>query len=191
VEAVFAMHPKDEDADFEHFLDVQLLWDEGMAERAVAYLRAHPDKTLVVLAGTGHVEYGQGIPQRVARRIEVPAATVVSGSMRPFDPALADFILYPQRVDLPATGLLGVMLDTEAEGQGLGVQGFSENSGAKAAGVETGDRIVSVGDSSIDSYADIRIALMDSRPGDTLPVQVLRDKVIGGSERLTFEVELH
>ena len=28
------MHPKGDDAVFEHFLDVQLLWDEGMAERA-------------------------------------------------------------------------------------------------------------------------------------------------------------
>lgn len=191
IEAVFTMHPKDDDADFEHFLDVQLLWDEGMAARAAEYLRRHPDKTLVVLAGTGHVEYGHGIPSRVARRIDVPAATVVSGSMRPFDPALADFILYPQRVDLPDTGLLGVMLDAEADGEGLGVEGFSAGSGAEAAGVEAGDRIVSVGDNAINSYADIRIALMDSRPGDKLPVEVLRKKLVGGSERLTFDVELH
>jgi uncharacterized iron-regulated protein len=191
VEAVFAMHPKDEDADFEHFLDVQLLWDEGMAARAAEYLRGEPGKTLVVLAGTGHVEYGHGIPQRLARRIDVPAATVVSGSMRPFDPALADFILYPQRVELPASGLLGVMLDTESEGDGLGVQGFSDDSGAKAAGMEEGDRIVSVGDDPVDSYADIRIALMDSRPGETLPVAVLRNRLIGGAERLTFDVQLH
>jgi uncharacterized iron-regulated protein len=190
IEAVFAMHPKDEDANFEHFLEVQLLWDEGMAARAAAYLGAHPDKTLVVLAGTGHVEYGRGIPQRVARRIDAPAATVVSGGMRPFDPALADYILYPQRVDLAASGLLGVMLDTESAGEGIGVQGFSEDSGARAAGVEAGDRIVGVGDNAIDNYADIRIALMDSRPGETLPVQVLRKKVIGGTERLTFDVQL-
>jgi uncharacterized iron-regulated protein len=191
VEAVFAMHPKDDDADFEHFLEVRLLWDEGMAERAADYLERHPQTTLVVLAGVGHVEYGQGIPQRVARRVDAPAATVVSGTMRPFDPELADYILYPQRVELPATGLLGVMLDTESEGEGLGVQGFSEDSGAKAAGVEEGDRIVGVGDSAIDSYADIRIALMDSRPGETLPVQVLRKTLLGRAERLTFEVQLH
>jgi uncharacterized iron-regulated protein len=190
LEAVFALHPKEDDADFEHFLEVQLLWDEGMAERAAEYLKAHPEKTLVVLAGTGHVEYGRGIPRRVARRVAVPAATVVSGSMRPFDPALADFILYPQRVELPATGLLGVMLDTKSDGRGLGVEGFSEDSGAKAAGVEAGDRIVVVGDKPIDSYADIRIALMDSRPGETLPVEVLRTKLIGGTERLTFDVQL-
>ena len=191
MKAVFAMHPKDDDADFEHFLDVQLLWDEGMAERAAAYLRAHPDKTLVVLAGTGHVEYGQGIPRRVGRRIDAPAATVVSGTNRPFDAEMADFILFPQRVELPATGLLGVMLDTESEGEGIGVQGFSEDSGAQAAGMKEGDRIVGVGENAIDSYTDIRIALMDSRPGETLPVEVTRKTLLGRTERLSFDVQLH
>ncbi len=191
VKAVFAIHPKDEDASFERFLDVQLLWDEGMAERAAAYLREHPSKTLVVLAGSGHVAYGQGIPRRVARRIEAPAATVVSGTNRRFDVDVADFILYPRRVALPATGLLGVMLDIESKGEGIGIQGFSEDSGAKAAGMKTGDRIVGVGDNPIHSYADIRIALMDSRPGETLPVEVLRKTLLGGAERLSFEVQLH
>jgi uncharacterized iron-regulated protein len=191
VKAVYDMHPKDEDADFEHFLDVQLLWDEGMAERAASYVEANPERALVVLAGSGHVEYGHGIPRRLTRRVEVPTATVLSGVMRPFDPAMADFVLYPKRVELPASGLLGVMLDTESEGEGIGVQGFSEDSGAKAAGVEEGDRIVGVGENSIDGYADIRIALMDRRPGETLPVEVLREKLIGKPERLSFDVQLH
>jgi uncharacterized iron-regulated protein len=191
VKAVYDMHPKDEDADFEHFLDVQLLWDEGMAERAASYVKANPERALVVLAGSGHVEYGHGIPRRLTRRVEVPTATVLSGVMRPFDPAMADFVLYPKRVELPVSGLLGVMLDTESEGEGIGVQGFSEDSGAKAAGVEEGDRIVGVGENSIDGYADIRIALMDRRPGETLPVEVLREKLIGKPERLSFDVQLN
>ncbi len=86
VKAVFDMHPKGDDAVFEHFLDVQLLWDEGMAERAARYLEANPGKTLVVLAGAGHVEYGRGIPARVQRRLPVPSATVINGTLRPFDP---------------------------------------------------------------------------------------------------------
>ncbi|MCF7983414.1 MAG: ChaN family lipoprotein [Thiohalocapsa sp.] len=191
VEAVFDMHPKGDDADVEHFLDVQLLWDESMAERAARYLREHPEKTLVVLAGAGHVEYGRGIPQRVARRLPVPSATVINGTMRPFDPDAADFILFPRRVELPSTGLLGVMLDTESDGAGLGVRGFSDNSGAKSAGVKEGDRIVGVGGNAIESYADIRIALMDSRPGQKLPVEVVRKSLVGGPEQLTFEVEPH
>jgi uncharacterized iron-regulated protein len=191
VKAVFAMHPKGEDADFEHFLEVQLLWDEGMAEQAANYVKANPDKTLVVLAGSGHVQYGEGIPSRFQRRIDVPSATVMSGAMRPFDPDMADFVLFPKRVSLPKTGLLGVMLDTRSEGEGIGVQGFSEVSGAKAAGVEEGDRIISVAENPIASYADIRIVLMDARPGETLPVEVLREKLLGEPERLSFDIELN
>lgn len=191
IKKVFDMHPQDEDADFEHFLDVQLLWDEGMAERAAEYLRAHPGKAMVVLAGVGHVEYGRGIPRRVARRLPVESAILVNGTHRAPDPAVADYILYPRRVELPATGMLGVMLDTESEGEGLGVQGFASESGAQAAGVKEGDRIVRVGDELIASYADIRIALMDSRPGQELPVEVLRKPLLGRPERLQLQVELH
>lgn len=178
-------------ARFERFLAVQLLWDEGMAERAAAYLREHPEKTLVVMAGAGHLEYGQGIPKRVQRRIQVPAAVVLNGTRRDLDPRAADFLLFPRGVALPAAGLLGVLLDTEAKGEGMAVKGFSEGSGAKAAGMEEGDRIVRVGETAIASYADIRIALIDSRPGQRLPVEVLRKPLLGSPDRVDLEVELH
>jgi uncharacterized iron-regulated protein len=191
VMAVFEHHPQKDNANFEHFLDVQLLWDEGMADRAARYLRENPSKSMVILAGAGHVEHGQGIPKRLLRRVPSESAIVLNGSVRNLEPGVADFLLYPQRVELPASGLLGVLLDLESEGEGIGVQGFVENSGAKAAGVEEGDRIVKVGDDEIASYADIRIALLGSRPGHKIPVEVLRKHVITADQRLRFEVELH
>jgi uncharacterized iron-regulated protein len=190
VKQVFDMHPTREERDFEHFLEVQLLWDEGMAERAARFLENHPEKTLVVLAGAGHVEYGQGIPKRVLRRIEVPAVSLLNGSTREMDPGAADYLLYPRGVELPAAGLLGVMLGKEIDAEGARVDGFAEGSGAKAAGVEEGDRIVRIGDQPVRRYADIRIALIDSRPGQRLPVEVRRKHIIGSDEQLTFEVEL-
>ncbi|MFY9973576.1 MAG: ChaN family lipoprotein [Chromatiaceae bacterium] len=191
VKRVFDMHPTREDRAFEHFLEVQLLWDEGMAERAARYLQEHPNKTLVVLAGAGHIEFGQGIPRRVLRRTPVAAASLLNGSVRELDPEAADYLLYPRRVELPAGGLLGVMLGKEIDDQGARVQGFAEDSGAKAAGLEEGDQILRIGDQPVRGYADIRIALMDSRPGQRIPVEVRRKHVIGADEQLTFEVELH
>ncbi len=191
VMAVFEHHPQKDNANFEHFLDVQLLWDEGMADRAARYLRENPSKSMVILAGAGHVEHGQGIPKRLLRRVPSESAIVLNGIVRELDPGVADFLLYPQRVELPASGLLGVLLDLESEGEGVGVQGFVENSGAKAAGIEEGDRIVKVGDDEIASYADIRIALLGSGPGQKIPVEVLRKHVITADQRLRFEVELH
>jgi uncharacterized iron-regulated protein len=204
VRAAFDSHPqmrghdseegKDEpeaaDARFERFLSVQLLWDEGMAERAARYLQDNPGKMMVVLAGAGHLEYGQGIPKRLQRRIQAPSAIVLNGTERDLDPTAADFLLYPRQVSLPAAGLLGVRLDTEAKGEGVAVKGFSETSGAKAAGMAEGDRIVRVGQTVVGGYADIRIALLDGRPGQRMPVEVLRERLFGGPERVSMEVEL-
>ncbi|MBK5932156.1 ChaN family lipoprotein [Halochromatium salexigens] len=187
---IFELHPKGDDASFEHFLEVQLLWDEGMAERAVRWLRDNPESQLIVLAGTGHVEYGRGIPKRVERRLPVSMSVVMSGRQRPFDPAMADYLLYPRPVDLPQIGLMGVMLDTDSEGEGVAVQGFAQQSGAREAGLKAGDRIIAIGDVAIDAYADIRIALMDSQPGQQMPVAVLRDLLVGGAKPLRFEITL-
>jgi len=191
IKAVFDHHPMAEEKSFEHFLDVQLLWDEGMAERAASYLKKHPEKTLVVLAGSGHLEYGQGIPERLLRRVPVESAILLNGTEHRPDPKIADFLLYPQPVPLPASGLLGVLLDIDAEGEGIGIQGFAENSGAEAAGMQKGDRILEVGGDPIASYSDIRIALLGRKPGERLLVVVSRERLMGEDERLTFEVELH
>lgn len=58
---------------FERFLQAQVLWDETMAEAiAQAWLR-HPDRQIVVLVGQGHLLFGEGIPNRVARRLKAAA----------------------------------------------------------------------------------------------------------------------
>ncbi|AFY60232.1 ChaN family lipoprotein [Synechococcus sp. PCC 6312] len=55
--------------DFEKFFQAQVLWDETMATVIANYVKQHPQKTLVVLVGQGHLLYGDGIPQRVQRRL--------------------------------------------------------------------------------------------------------------------------
>lgn len=55
--------------DFDNFWAAQVLWDETMAEGIAEYRQAHPDDQIVVLAGQGHLVYGYGIPDRVARRL--------------------------------------------------------------------------------------------------------------------------
>ncbi|WP_295608565.1 ChaN family lipoprotein [uncultured Lamprocystis sp.] len=190
VKAVFDQHPMPDKKSFERFIEVQLLWDEGMAERAARYLQEHPQQTLVVLAGAGHLEYGQGIPKRLLRRQPVSAVSLLNANQRELDPAAADYLLFPRPVDLPQSGMLGVMLNPEVGDQGVEIQGFSEDSGAKAAGVKEGDRIVRVGEQPVSTYADIRIALIDALPGRRVPVEVLRKPLIGADEMLIFDVEL-
>ncbi|EGV30126.1 protein of unknown function DUF399 [Thiorhodococcus drewsii AZ1] len=189
--AVFDQHPGAEHRNFEHFLEVQLLWDEGMAERAAKYLKSHPDRTLVVLAGAGHLEYGQGIPRRLLRRVPAPAAVVLNGTGRSLDREAADYFLFPSPVELPPSGMLGIQLDEDTPGEGVRVVGIGEGSGAKLAGMQEDDRILSIEGQPIARYADIRIALLDAPPGRRLSVEVLRKRLVGGDQRLTLEVELH
>jgi len=58
----------------------QVLWDEAMADTAIKYRAAFPPKSedvFVVVAGSGHVMYGQGINYRLARRKAGDGITVV------------------------------------------------------------------------------------------------------------------
>jgi uncharacterized iron-regulated protein len=63
---------------FENFFLAQVLWDETMAQGIVDFLKANPDRTVIALAGDGHIAYGHGIPSRVSRRIpEVQQRSVI------------------------------------------------------------------------------------------------------------------
>lgn len=77
----------------------QVLWDEAMADTALKYLGAHNPSSrtvFVVIAGSGHVMYGQGINYRVAKRKAGDGVTVVMlAANEPLTVAngLADFVL--------------------------------------------------------------------------------------------------
>ncbi len=185
---VYQHHPKSTESDFERFFEVQLLWDEGMAERAASFLRQNPGKRLVVLAGSGHLESGEGIPKRLKRRLAVPSAVVLNGTSRGVDPAVADHLLLTEPVELPQPGLLGILLDTE--GGRVTAKGFGERSGAEEAGLKKGDQILRIGERPIRSYTDVRIALLGRAPGEKVSLAVARERLLMGTEELTYEVEL-
>jgi uncharacterized iron-regulated protein len=61
---------KGRSAGFDRFVEAQVLWDETMADAIVQYVQKYRDRQVVVLAGQGHLLYGDGIPSRVQRRLE-------------------------------------------------------------------------------------------------------------------------
>lgn len=188
IKKVFSHHPMAEDIQFDNFFTAQLLWDEAMAERAARHLAENPEARMVLLAGTGHLEYGQGIPRRLLRRQQVASAIILNQAHHGLEPDLADFLLFPERIDLPRSGLLGVMLDLD--GDGVTVKDFGDDSPAENAGLKTGDRILTIAGASVESYSDIRLTLMDRRPGEEVPVEVKRERMILGDERLSYQVKL-
>jgi uncharacterized iron-regulated protein len=53
--------------DFIRFCEAQLVWDTAMAINAVNHLEQHPDRMMVLLAGSGHARK-LGIPYQVKSR---------------------------------------------------------------------------------------------------------------------------
>jgi uncharacterized iron-regulated protein len=187
---VYAHHPPNESGGgFDRFMEIQLVWDEVMAERAADYLRAHPGTRMVVLAGGGHVTYGSGIPRRVDRRLAVDQAIVVNGAgHRAPDPKMGDYLLYTEARDLPPAGRLGVVLDGGEKG--VVITGFADNSAGQEAGLEEGDVIAALGEGPVASFADVQLALWDKRPGDVVEVRVRRERWLGGVADRSYRVEL-
>jgi hypothetical protein len=185
---IFEQHPRTPGQSFEHFLDVQLLWDEGMAARAAAYLEAHPDQTMVILAGSGHLAHGSGIPQRLVRRVPVSSAIVLLGWEEQLEPGLADFLLLPQKRALPPAGKFGALL-VEQDGK-LNVEQCLAGSPCEAAGIRTGDQLVSVNGTPIDDMTDLREVTWDKRPGDKVTLEIRRRRWFGQPQELSHELEL-
>ena len=70
--AIYGGHTKSENG-LEGFQRVQALWDEGMAENAVRYLKSPEgqNRRMVIIAGGNHIRYGIGIPRAVYRRLPI------------------------------------------------------------------------------------------------------------------------
>jgi uncharacterized iron-regulated protein len=65
------------DVDRKKFIDVQLMWDSGMAYRIAKLAAGNPKAKLIVIVGRGHVWRGYGIPERVNHLLgEVPQAVL-------------------------------------------------------------------------------------------------------------------
>jgi len=65
-------------AQFENMYPAQSLWDCAMGEGAIAAAKKHPDATVIVLAGSGHVIYNLGIGRVIKDRSDLSFASVVT-----------------------------------------------------------------------------------------------------------------
>jgi uncharacterized iron-regulated protein len=182
------------------FQQVQMLWDETMAQAAADYLASGPGsgKRLVVMAGGNHVRYGFGIPRRLFRRLPLSYAIVETYAAEISDDKLDTLM----DVDLPELPMrpadiywavayrdleqervkLGVMIE-QAEQGGVRVMGIIPGSPAEAAGFQVGDLIISIDGVEVREVFDLTHKVAEHQPGDTGPVGVMR-----GEERLSLEV---
>jgi uncharacterized iron-regulated protein len=84
-------------SDFARFCEAQLVWDTVMAIKALEYLEAHPQRTMVLIAGSGHVQR-PAVPAQVRKRAELPFLILLpetAGSLdrRQLDAKAADYLI--------------------------------------------------------------------------------------------------
>jgi hypothetical protein len=73
---------------------------------------------------------------------------------------------------------MGVMPDYAFDGEGMRIDGVTENKPAFKAGIKTGDIVKRLGDMEVKNVQDYMKALSNFKKGDSTKVEVLRDKSI-------------
>ncbi len=180
--AAFEGHKSTQPGAFDRFVGAQLVWDEGMADQAATYAMANPGRRLVVLAGSGHLAFGAGIPQRLERRTHLTYAIVLNGGDE-IDRHMADYLLLGDQQRLPPAGVLGISLE-EKNGEGR-IRSLTPSGAAAKAGLKPGDILTDIDGQPVKNVAGMRLALWDKKPGDRVGVTVRRKRA---SRTLTIDL---
>jgi uncharacterized iron-regulated protein len=185
---IFDQHPEF-GGEFEDFMRSQLTWDESMADRAARYLQQFPDARMLILAGSGHIMFGSGIPNRIKRRIDVTTFSIlVSEDFLPVSDDIADYLVLSSAQVMEPAGLIGAFLKTD--GKLLKITGYSANSAVQEAGIEEGAVIIGVDGDEVHSLADFKLALLDKKPGDTVKLHYLENTEAGEENRKSVSITL-
>jgi uncharacterized iron-regulated protein len=161
----------------ETLFEAQCRMDVVMAFNAAEALEAHPDTTLVVLAGTGHVIYELGIARQIQRWYEGPVTTIVPVSVEDANTrvraSVGDFAWgVPEMID-PAFPELGAV-SVSIEG-GLHIIRVEPGSPAERGGLEIGDLLTHFKDAAITAKSDLSRTLATVEWGDEVAVIIQRD----------------
>ncbi len=171
---VFRQHGQSQVGSFEYFFQAQLSWDETMAQNVADYLTLHPDMSMAVLAGSGHIAYGFGIPSRVARRMPGLEYSIIIND--PGDDMVAeagDFFLFPPEEEVEKSPKLGVVL-TDKNNR-LEIKQVMPGSPADKGGVKAGDILTAFDGHELHSINDLKLELFFKKLGEKAKLTVERD----------------
>jgi uncharacterized iron-regulated protein len=190
IRSSYKQHKKGTAKGFEYFYQAQCLWDEAMAETLSDFLKSPEEegKTILVLAGNGHIAFGFGIPKRLHRRVSLPYQTVLlkewrkgmdedyffSQTTRP----LADFLWItqpgPPEKKRPR---IGIDLKEMEDPKRVWIERIMPESPAEKAGLLPGDQFVSIDGKEVQSLKDIHDAVAHKGWGNEIVIIILREEV--------------
>jgi uncharacterized iron-regulated protein len=186
IESVYKDHEGGLARDFEKFYQAQVLWDEGMAEHLSEFLTSPEGqgKTVIFLAGNGHIIFHFGIPNRFYRRTPILYKTIVLKEWRmgieddsmltKRSLPLADYLWIthptPPEKKRPRIGLV-----LKEETDGVRIELIIPKSPAEKAGLLPGDRILSVDGNEIKRLRDLHDAVARKGHGKDFTITALRE----------------
>ncbi|NWG02118.1 MAG: ChaN family lipoprotein [Syntrophaceae bacterium] len=188
IQSIYKNHHGEMAENFENFYQAQTLWDEGMAETLAEFLKS-PDgegKTVLVLAGSGHIVFGFGIPKRFYRRTSIPYQTIVLKAWKEkldedftfikTSSPLANFLWVtkpnPPERTRPS---IGVILKQREDQKGLWIEKVIPHSLAEKAGLLLGDRLIGVEGKEISKVKDIHDAVVQKGLGKEIVFTIIRE----------------
>ncbi len=188
IQRVFKTHQKSPGKTFENFYEAQCVWDDTMAETISDFVTSQEgeDQRIIVFSGGGHIAYKFGIPERVYKRTGLSYATVLPSSLKQIREMshedeiqdslpIADFIWVTESSvrEKARLGILGE--DSLADEKGVVIRRVIKGSSAEKAGIQPGDKILSIDGESVHDMVDLRLVLSRKSLGSTSQVVFLRD----------------
>jgi uncharacterized iron-regulated protein len=189
--SIYRRHKEGSAKGFERFYEAQCLWDEGMAETLSTFLSSPEGqgKTVVVIAGIGHVVFDFGIPKRFYRRTPLPLKTIVlkewdkdfdddedltfvSGTQPPADYL---WITRPNPPEKKGPRIGVILLKDSGEEEGLEIERVIPGSPAEKAGLLRGDRLKAVEGKDIKALREVHEALAEKGWGKEITFTILRE----------------
>jgi uncharacterized iron-regulated protein len=188
IQSIYDQHREGLAKTFEYFYQAQCLWDEGMAETLSQFLQSPEGKgkTILVLAGGGHVVYNFGIPKRLHRRVPVSYRTIL---MREWKNGLEADLTFMGATSPPGHFLwitppappekkkprIGVILKIQEAPKGMAIERVIPGSPAEKAGLLPGDQFIAVEGKEMKGVKDIHGALEQKGWGKEITFTILRD----------------
>jgi len=167
------------DARFRRFVEAMQVWDRAMAQGIADRLRGGQAPLVVAIMGSGHLQYGHGVPRQL-RDLGVTSVAVAlpwdqSESCAGLVPGLADAVFgiearpRPRPAERPR---LGISIDAAPDG--VRVVSAVPASLAEQAGILAGDVIVRIAGEPAARPGDVIEAVLRQAPGTWLPITVQR-----------------
>lgn len=182
---------------FKNMYPAQCLWDCAMGEGAIRAAHLHPNATIVLLAGSGHVIYNLGIGRVIKDRSNLTFASVVPVDIEKVEHenvnrahgmgegdgtpkrvvarSYGDYLWGVAKVEQEKYPSLGITFHDSKTEKGFPIRRIFPGTIAYEQGLRSGDILISVNGKTFEDLFSVKKFLQYINWNDTLNFRILRE----------------